>query len=146
MNIGMKYSKCPRHLFEFMKYLLPLLLGLVLLTACKKAVIPAPLTHKGVWQATSFQVKDSIVTMDVSNITLELKNNSRYSFVNNIGQVEAGTFVVSDSLLVVTDTTLMPSVEKAMQITGITADSLVLRMNFGGKEAWMHFAKKHPSQ
>ncbi len=91
-------------------------------------------------------MKDSSVTLDVSNIILKLNEDSRYSFVNNIGQNEAGVYVVRDSLLVVTDTTVSPSVEKAMQITGLTSDSLVLRMNFGGKESWMHFTKQKESK
>ncbi|HMY85449.1 MAG: hypothetical protein KDC31_01695 [Saprospiraceae bacterium] len=129
-----------------MKNLLLLILGVSLFTSCKKTIISPPVTYKGIWQAGSFVVKDSSVTLDVSNIILKLNEDSRYSFVNNIGQNEAGVYVVRDSLLVVTDTTVSPSVEKAMQITGLTSDSLVLRMNFGGKESWMHFTKQKESK
>lgn len=112
---------------------------LILLVACKKTPQASERPLKGLWRATAFYVGDSITNVDVSHVTLELTNNSRFSFVNNIGQAEAGTYIYTDSLLITTDTMVSPPVEKAMHVVKVSKDSLVLRMNFNAKEALMYF-------
>lgn len=93
----------------------------------------------GDWKASALVINDSISKVDLSPVRLNILKNSRYFYTNNIGQLEAGTFIVSDSLFITTDTTKNPAVENAVHIIKADNDSLAIRMNINQKESVMYF-------
>lgn len=115
---------------------------MAILLSCVGKKSTQDVSFKGSWKATAFKIGDSLANFDISASMLNLKPDSRYSFTNNIGQVEAGTYQVYDSLLIMTDTTVRPSREKAVQLIKIKNDSLIFRMNYKDREAFMYFIRK----
>ena len=93
----------------------------------------------GEWKAGGLVIGDSVSNVDLTPVKLNILKNSRYSYVNNIGQIEAGTFILKDSMLITTDTTVKPTKESAVHILKAENDSLTLRMNINQQEAIMYF-------
>ena len=90
-------------------------------------------------------VNDSIPKIEFDKMSLDLLPNSRYKFVNNLNQTEAGTFTITDSLLILADTTEGNYIEKAMHILKMTEDSMILRLNFKQKESKLLLIRTKPA-
>ena len=97
--------------------------------------------YKGNWKGSSLVIGDSVSTVDLTPVKLNLKEDSRYEYINNIGQMEAGTYFIRDSLLITMDTTVSPPKETAVHIIKAQNDSLLIRMNMSTQEAVMYFVK-----
>ena len=123
-----------------MKILLILLMFFCLSSCNKNKEVPR-MQYKGNWKGSSLVIGDSVSTVDLTPVKLNLKENSRYEYINNIGQMEAGTYFVRDSLLITMDTTVSPSKETAVHIIKAENDSLLIRMNMSTQEAVMYFVK-----
>ncbi len=107
----------------------------ILIIGCDQVKVEPVFPLHGTWAALSMIVGDSVSNINVTTST-------RYNFTNNLGQIEAGTYIVSDSLLIMTDTISKPSKEKAVQVVRVNSDTLTIRMNFNGKESFMYFKRK----
>ncbi len=114
----------------------------ILIIGCDQVKVEPVFPLHGTWAALSMIVGDSVSNINVTTSTLQIKEDSRYNFTNNLGQIEAGTYIVSDSLLILTDTISKPSKEKAVQVVRVNSDTLTIRMNFNGKESFMYFKRK----
>lgn len=123
-------------------YLLIFLLFLSISFDCKKKINKESLVIGGHWDATFIKIGDSIPKIDFSKIHLTFHPNYRYNFTNNLNKIEAGTFTVIDSLLILMDTTKLPLEEKAMQILKLDQNHLELKLNLSNKMAIIRFQKK----
>lgn len=122
---------------------LSLLLWLVMgWVACKQDEPQQASPITGNWYATSLMVGDSSMGIDIKSVSLALQPNKRFVFVNNLGKIEAGYYLIQDSILVYTDTTRTPLNESAVHIYKLSGDSLVLRMNMEGQETLMHMRRR----
>lgn len=117
-------------------------LAVIFLLGCRQVKVEQVFPLQGTWEALSMIVGDSISGINVSSSVLQIKSDSRYNFTNNLGQIEAGTYIVSDSLLIMTDTISQPSKEKAVQVVRVNSDTLSIRMNYNGEESFMYFKRK----
>ena len=110
--------------------------------ACKKKLPKAEILLEGTWRAGNLVIGDSVSPVDLSPVRLTFSKNSRYNYLNNIGQIQAGTYFLKDSLLITTDTTIKPIKETAVHIIKSTKDTLVLRMNLDSVETLMYLLKE----
>jgi len=128
-NIGIMYLFC-----------------LFILMGCGEINTSHPeLINTGHWQVKKMWVNDSIPKIEFDKMSLDLLPNSRYKFVNNLNQTEAGTFTITDSLLILADTTEGNYIEKAMHILKMTEDSMILRLNFKQKESKLLLIRTKPA-
>jgi len=112
---------------------------ILLFASCSGKKETAKMSLTGEWKAGGLVIGDSVSSVDLTPVKLNILKNSRYSYVNNIGQIEAGTLILKDSMLITTDTTVKPTKENAVHILKAENDSLTLRMNINQQEAIMYF-------
>jgi hypothetical protein len=124
------------------KFIFFILICLLSGLQCKKKINKETLVIGGHWNATRIKIGDSVPKIDYSKMHLVFSPDFRYSFTNNLNKVEAGTFTVIDSLLILMDTTRLPLEEKAMQILKLDKNHLDLKINLSEKEAVMSFRKQ----
>lgn len=109
--------------------------------SCRKNNKIPDLIVEGTWKGKTLKVGDSISKVDLTPVRLTFTKNSRYYYTNNIAQTEAGTYFITDSILVTNDTTSGKNSETAVHVVKVNKDSLVLRMNMDSVETLMFFVK-----
>lgn len=112
---------------------------------CLGASSCAPFREKeivGDWQATA--VLENGMPMDVETqvISFRFHANDYYEFNGTLNYREAGTYYIDSKYLFTTDTINQATVEKAVEIVKLTADSLFIKMNDNGRELLMKLSKK----
>jgi hypothetical protein len=125
-----------------MRYTLFILfVTVIFFSSCKKKKLKPEMILPGTWKAGNLVIGDSLSNVDLSPVRLVFSKNSRYYYMNNMAQVQAGTYIVRDSLLITSDTTSNPLKETAVHIVKSTKDSLVLRMNMDSSETLLYLIK-----
>ncbi len=91
----------------------------------------------GKWQASEILENGSALEIDLSPIGFEFSTDGFYHFTSTVNYEEAGTYCLRGPFLYTIDTLNTASSEKAVKITAITEDSLVLLMSLNGKDKIM---------
>ena len=112
---------------------------LLSVSACKtdkeKAIV-------GKWNADNLVECDDVVPIVANLVNIEFKSDGRYIFNSTLNIHEEGTYKIKKNHLFLQDKIRDKAVEKIVLITKLTADSMVLEMNFKGKEQWLTFVKE----
>ena len=113
---------------------------LLSVSACKtdkeKAII-------GKWNADNLVECDDVVPIVANLVNIEFKSDGRYIFNSTLNIHEEGTYKIKKNHLFLQDKIRDKAVEKIVLITKLTVDSMVLEMNFKGKEQWLTFVKEN---
>jgi hypothetical protein len=96
----------------------------------------------GKWNAIHLMECDEIVPINTSLVNLEFKSNGKYIFNSTLNIHEEGNYRISDTYLYTHDKIKNNALEKAVKINSINDDSLVLEMNYKGKEQWLTLMKE----
>jgi hypothetical protein len=116
-----------------------LCVSLLLLSACQsdkeKLLV-------GKWNATQLVECEEVVPINTSLINLEFKSNGQYIFNSTLNIHEEGKFRLSDAYLYTQDKIKRGAPEKAVFIKALSSDSLVLQMNYKGKDQWLTLMKE----
>ncbi len=111
-------------------------------SACKsdkeKAIV-------GKWNADNLVECDDVVPIVANLVNIEFKSDDQYIFNSTLNIHEEGTYKIKKNYLFLQDKIRDKAVEKIVLITKLTSDSLVLEMNFKGKEQWLTFVKENSS-
>ena len=111
-------------------------------SACKsdkeKAIV-------GKWNADNLVECDDVVPIVANLVNIEFKSDDQYIFNSTLNIHEEGTYKIKKNHLFLQDKIRDKAVEKIVLITKLTSDSLVLEMNFKGKEQWLTFVKENNS-
>lgn len=108
-----------------------LLLLFVVAGACKKYEEDL---LSGTWSGSAILEDRQPLGIEPSDIKLTLEPNGSYHYESTLNYEEAGTYYLEQQYLYTMDTLNQASTEKAVEIVLLTADSLHIRMNEGGKE------------
>jgi hypothetical protein len=108
-----------------------LLLLFVFAGACKKYEEDL---LSGTWSGSAILEDRQPLGIEPSDIKLTLEPNGNYHYESTLNYEEAGTYYLEQQYLYTMDTLNQASTEKAVEIVLLTADSLHIRMNEGGKE------------
>ena len=97
-------------------------------------------TLYGTWQAVAVTEEGDSLALNPAEIKLSFAEN-KYEFMSTLNYKEAGTYQLQSNLLLTKDTTRNNLLEKGVEITKITTDSLFIRMNEQGRERKMILVK-----
>ena len=115
---------------------------LLSVSACKsdkeKAII-------GKWNADNLVECDDVVPIVANLVNIEFNSDGRYFFNSTLNIHEEGSYKIKKKHLFLQDKIRDKAVEKIVLITKLTSDSMVLEMNFKGKEQWLTFVKENNS-
>jgi len=115
-----------------LKIVATITLGMCLLfTACEQEVPKEELY--GNWQAVALKEEGKSLTINIEEIKLSFKKRT-YVFESTLQYKEAGIYRLQSNLLLTKDTLKENVLEKGIEISRLTKDSLFLRMNEQGKE------------
>ena len=95
----------------------------------------------GKWRAVEVLEEGKKLTVDVTKIHIEFQP-SHYEYYSTLNHKEAGTYYLQSNLLVTKDTLKKEAVEKAVEVTHLSEDSLFIRMNEKGQERILKMAKE----
>ncbi len=95
----------------------------------------------GKWQAAEVLENGIALEIDLSPIGFEFSPDGYYHFNSTVNYEEAGTYCLSGPFLYTIDTLNAASSEKAVKITALTQDSLVLLMSSNGKDKIMKLVR-----
>jgi hypothetical protein len=108
-----------------------LALGFLALSACSNAEEKA-LTGK--WQGYELLEEGETLPLDASEISFEFGADRTYAFSGTLNYREAGAFRIQGEYLFTRDTLNEGSVEKAVLLSDISPDTLILKMREGEKD------------
>lgn len=91
----------------------------------------------GKWQATEIVEGGELLDIDYSPVNFEFNQQGQYVFNSTIDYKESGRYYVMKELLFTLDTLNKASSEKAVEVSTLTTDSLVLKMMANGKDKIM---------
>lgn len=115
---------------------------LLSISACKsekeKAIV-------GKWNADNLIECDDVVPIVANLVNIEFNSDGHYIFNSTLNIHEEGTYKIKKNHLFLQDKIMDKAVEKIVLITKLTSDSMVLEMNFKGKEQWLTFVKENIS-
>ncbi len=115
-----------------------LMAGLLLASAC------APVEEnliQGRWQGVAVLEEGEPLNIDPTVISMTFGENNSYAYSSTLNYRESGSFYIDSKYLYTTDTLNQASTEKAVEIVSLTADSLTLKMNEGGRERLLKMAR-----
>ena len=116
-----------------------LFVSFLLLSACKsdkeKLLV-------GKWHAVQLVECEEVIPINTSLVNLEFKPNGQYVFNSTLNIHEEGKFRLSGEYLYTQDKVKNKALEKAVLIKSLSPDSLVLQMNFKGKDQWLTLMKE----
>ena len=107
------------------------LLFLLFLSACTGGKEDMLCGH---WQAAAVEEEGNLLDIDPSVVQFQFYENGIYTFSSTLNYREAGTFYLKSNYLYTTDTLHQASIEKAVLISKLTTDSLVVNMKEANKD------------
>ena len=87
----------------------------------------------GKWRTIEVLEQNQPLTVDVEQIYIQF-TPTYYEFHSTLKHKEAGSYFLQSNLLFTKDTIQQEALEKAVEITKLTTDSLFIRMNEKGME------------
>ncbi len=121
---------------EFIAFLLLILS----VSACKSEKERAIL---GKWNAAKLTECDEIIPIANTVVNIEFNSNGRYIFNSTLDIHEEGTYKIKKNYLYTLDKVREKATEKIVLIKQLSADTLVLEMNYKGKEQWLTLIKEN---
>ncbi len=116
-----------------------LFVSFLLLSACKsdkeKLLV-------GKWNAVQLVECEEIVPINTALVNLEFKPNGQYIFNSTLNIHEEGKFRLSGEYLYTQDKVKNNAPEKAVLIKSISPETIVLQMNYKGKDQWLTLMKE----
>jgi hypothetical protein len=110
----------------------------LLISACKsekeKQIV-------GKWEAVKLVECEAPVAFQTELVNIEFKSNGQYLFNSTLNVHEQGDFHLEDDYLLMQDKIKNSTPEKVVLIKSLTKDTLVLEMNYKGKEQFLTLKK-----
>jgi len=122
-----------------LKKLVNITLGICLLFLACEQNLPKEELY-GIWQAVDLTEEDKPLAINLEEIKLSFKAQT-YTFESTLQYKEAGTYRLQTNLLLTKDTLKENVLEKGIEISRLTKDSLFIRMNEQGKERRLTMVK-----
>lgn len=91
----------------------------------------------GKWEAAQLRECDDVVPIQTALVNMEFKKNGEYVFNSTLNVHEEGKFRLKKNFLYTTNRLREDALEKVVLIQSFTTDTLVLQMNFKGKDQWL---------
>jgi hypothetical protein len=95
----------------------------------------------GKWEAAKLIECEANVSFQTELVNIEFKPNGKYIFNSTLNIHEEGDFHLEQDYLLMQDKIKAGSTEKVVLIKSITVDTLVLEMNYKGKEQFLTLKK-----
>jgi hypothetical protein len=95
----------------------------------------------GKWEAAKLVECEANVPFQTELVNIEFKPNGKYIFNSTLNIHEEGDFHLEDDYLLMQDKIKVGSTQKVVLIKNITVDTLVLEMNYKGKEQFLTLKK-----
>ena len=111
---------------------------LLLVSACKSDVEKK---IEGKWEAAQLVECDDVVPIQTTLVNIEFLSNGKYIFNSTLNTREEGKYRMKYNYLYTVDKLKEKPVEKVVLVKYLTADSLVLEMNYKGKEQFLTFTR-----
>ena len=96
----------------------------------------------GKWEAAELRECDDVVPIQTALVNMEFKKNGQYVFNSTLNVHEEGQFHLKKSFLYTTNKLRGDAAEKVVLIKSFTTDTLVLQMNFKGKDQWLTLVRE----
>ncbi len=96
---------------------------------------------QGTWEGIAVLEDETPMAIDPSEIRISFGDKNNYAYSSTLNYKEAGTYYLDGKYLYTTDTLNMASTEKAVEIVKLVEDSLVLKMNDGGRSRILQLKK-----
>lgn len=120
-----------------------LLVAIVLaFMACKSEVEKQII---GKWQAAQLKECEDVVPIQTELVNIEFSANGKYVFNSTLNVKEDGTYRINKNYLFTLDKLRKNAAEKAVLIKQLTADTLILEMNYKGKDQWLTLVREGAS-
>ena len=91
----------------------------------------------GKWEAAELRECDDVVPIQTALVNMEFKKNGEYVFNSTLNIHEEGKFRLKKNFLYTTNRLRDNPSEKVVLIQSFSTDTLVLQMNFKGKDQWL---------
>jgi hypothetical protein len=91
----------------------------------------------GKWEAAELRECDDVVPIQTALVNMEFKKNGEYVFNSTLNVHEEGKFKIKKNFLYTANRLRENTPEKVVKIQSFTTDTIVLQMNFKGKEQWL---------
>ena len=111
---------------------------LLLVSACKSDVEKK---IEGKWEAAQLVECDDVVPIQTTLVNIEFLSNGKYIFNSTLNTREEGKYRMKYNYLYTVDKLKEKPVEKVVLVKYLTSDSLVLEMNYKGKEQFLTFTR-----
>ncbi len=119
-----------------------LTLFLISLISCKNEKERAIV---GKWNAAQLVECDDLVPLTNTPVNLEFMPNGSYTFNSTLNVHEAGEFYIKKNHLYTQDKLREKASQKIVKIQHLVGDTLVLEMNYKGKEQWLTLVRQKES-
>jgi hypothetical protein len=96
----------------------------------------------GKWEAAKLVECEANVAFQTNLVNIEFKENGKYIFNSTLNVHEEGDFHLEDDYLLMKDKLKPTNTEKVVLIKNLTKDTLVLEMNYKGKEQFLTLKKE----
>ena len=113
-------------------------IGLILTAACKQGIPKEELY--GTWEAVALTEEGKSLSINLQEIKLSFEAQT-YLFESTLQYKEAGNYRLQSNLLLTQDTLKENVLEKGIEISRLSKDSLFLRMNEQGRERLLTMVK-----
>jgi hypothetical protein len=91
----------------------------------------------GKWEAAELRECDDVVPIQTALVNMEFKKNGEYVFNSTLNVHEEGKFRLKKNFLYTTNRLRDNASEKVVLIQSFSIDTLILQMNFKGKDQWL---------
>jgi hypothetical protein len=96
----------------------------------------------GKWEASQLRECEEVIPIQTALVNMEFKNNGEYVFNSTLNVHEEGKFRLKKNLLYTTNRLKDNSNEKVVLIQSFTQDTIVLQMNFKGKDQFLTLVRE----
>lgn len=96
----------------------------------------------GKWEAAELRECDDVVPIQTALVNMEFKKNGEYVFNSTLNIHEEGKFKLRKNFLYTTNKLRNDAAEKVVLIKSFTTDTLILQMNFKGKDQWLTLVRE----
>jgi hypothetical protein len=91
----------------------------------------------GKWEAAQLRECDDVVPIQTALVNMEFRKNGEYVFNSTLNVHEEGKFRLKKNFLYTSNRLRDNTGEKVVLIKSFSPDTLVLQMNFKGKDQWL---------
>ena len=96
----------------------------------------------GKWEAAQLRECDDVVPIQTALVNMEFKKNGEYVFNSTLNVHEEGKYRLKKNFLFTTNRLRENALEKVVLIQSFAPDTLILQMNFKGKDQWLTLVRE----